>query len=412
MIKKRLRPGLGNLGRGLVRAAIQSKVPVKKALRSLSKSSVLKTAASAVSSAVSARLSSLSPKSKTDKASRKEDKGTKNTKATEGKKKGSTFIKGAVKDVMKKEFPLSEKESSPSSLLDLKKESRQNAALVAGAIAYGLAALPIMSLPLLFVGPAAYNKYLAKKQVEQEVEKEIDNTLNQLLNVASTLIGSALNSSSGSGTFKLAQALGLSPSSLTDEPNKPVSSLAAQLSGDSVFTPGLFNPHANTIMQNSGKYKPYIYKQGPITTTTRRPSRLPGSDDDLDLDAERKSGDGDKETQISAEEAASLASLTSKDNLASIAMDVFKTVSDGIRRFELDKTECKERLVCEVSQKYAGSSFKSWATALMHVLDIDTRVERSKVGKNAVLRTIYRGARSSLNPDKTCADLFPGCSAL
>ena len=289
-----------------------------------------------------------------------------------------------------------------------KKESRQSPGLVAGALAYGLATLPFMTLPLLFMGPLSYSKLFKNQDEEKKQEEKLTQTLDQIFNVASEILTANLNASSSPAASKFAQALGLNPTNLSEEPTKPNSAAAAAATGDSLFSPGLFNPNSNYI--KNGKYKQYVFKQGVVTTTTtRKPLKQKLAAVTVDpIDAlfgpERKSSDPDKDLDVSD------SSNTAKDNLASIAKDVLKTVSDGIRKFELDKSECKERLVCEVSQKYAGSSFKSWATALMHVLDIDTRVEKSKVGKNAVLRTIYRGARSSLTPDKTCADLFPGCA--
>lgn len=276
------------------------------------------------------------------------------------------------------------------------KETRQAPGVVAGAIAYGLASLPFLTLPLLLASPLAISKFLTHKN-EQDTDK-ITEGLNQILNVASDLFSDVnlSNSTATAGSIvKLAQAFGLNPNTLNEEPNKPPSAAVAAATGDAVFSPGLFNDHHK---HTSSKYKQYVYKEGLAAkkkaSTTPKPS---GYEPDF---AEKKSDTEEKEPDVGS---------STRENLALIAKDVLKTVSDGIKRFELEKTECKERLVCEVTQKYAGSSFKSWATALMHVLDVDTRVEKSKVGKNAVLRTIYRGARSSLTPDKTCADLFPGC---
>ena len=332
MIKKRLRPGLANLGRGVIRATLSKDAIISRARSLLTKPSI------------------------------------------------STS-------------------SSNSSLK--KKQSRQSPGLVAGALAYGLTALPLITLPLLFMGPVTK---LFKKEEEEKEEEKIYKTMNQIFNVATELLSANINASGSSGTKKLAQAMGLNPSNLSDEPSKPNSAAAATASGDAFFAPGLFNSNNNFI--KNGKYKQYVYKQGVVTP---KPKPVTTTADPMDSIFERRSGAERKSDTVDKEEE-SVASLVSKDNLASIAKDVLRTVSDGIKNFELDKSECKERLVCEVSQKYSGASFKSWATALMHVLDIDTRVEKSKVGKNAVLRTIYRGARSSLSPDKTCADLFPGCA--
>ena len=283
--------------------------------------------------------------------------------------------------------------ANPAIRARILKETRQAPGLVAGAIAYGLASLPFLTLPLLLASPLAVTKFLHHKD-EKDSDKLAEG-LTQIFNVASDLMKDTDLSNSSAvnigNVVKLAQALGLNPNTMTDEPNKPVSSAAAAATGDAVFSPGLFNSNSK---QSQSKYKQYFFKEG--LAATKKPST---QKPEFEF-AERKSDTEEKDPESGS---------SAKENLALIAKDVLKTVSEGIRRFELEKTECKERLVCEVSQKYAGSSFKSWATALMHVLDVDTRVEKSKVGKNAVLRTIYRGARSSLTPDKTCADLFPGC---
>ena len=287
--------------------------------------------------------------------------------------------------------------TNPALKARILKETRQAPGLVAGAIAYGLASLPFLALPLLFASPLAISKFVTHKNEQDSVK--ITEGLSQILNVASDLMSdSELSNATGinSGTIvKFAQALGLNPTTLNEEPTKPSSSAATAATGDAVFSPGLFSPTSHDYKHSHSKYKQYFFKEG--LATTKKPTTQKGSDPDF---AEKKSDQDEKEVD---------AGISAKENLALIAKDVLKTVTEGLKRFELEKTECKERLVCEVSQKYAGSSFKSWATALMHVLDVDTRVEKSKVGKNAVLRTIYRGARSSLNPDKTCADLFPGC---
>ena len=276
------------------------------------------------------------------------------------------------------------------------KETRQAPGLVAGALAYGLASLPFLTLPLLLASPLAISKFMSHKN-DQDSDK-ITEGINQILNVATDLIAdSEPSNSSATGTtgaiVKLAHALGLNPTTLNEEPSKPPSSAAAAATGDAVFSPGLFSPGSSDFKNSHSKYKQYYFKEG-LAATKKPTTAKPDS-------AEKKSDSEEKEPETGT---------SARESLALIAKDVLKTVSEGIKRFELEKTECKERLVCEVSQKYAGSSFKSWATALMHVLDVDTRVEKSKVGKNAVLRTIYRGARSSLSPDKTCADLFPGCA--
>lgn len=288
--------------------------------------------------------------------------------------------------------------ANPALKARILKETRQAPGLVAGAIAYGLASLPFLTLPLLLASPLAISKFINHKN-EQDSAK-ITEGLSQILNVATDLIAdSEISNATGinsNSIVKLAQALGLNPTTLNEEPTKPPSSAATAATGDAVFSPGLFSPSSHDFNKHGkSKYKQYFFKEG--LATTKKATTQKNSDPDF---AEKKSDTDEKEAE---------STTSAKENLALIAKDVLKTVSDGIKRFELEKTECKERLVCEVSQKYAGSSFKSWATALMHVLDVDTRVEKSKVGKNAVLRTIYRGARSSLNPDKTCADLFPGC---
>lgn len=98
------------------------------------------------------------------------------------------------------------------------------------------------------------------------------------------------------------------------------------------------------------------------------------------------------------------------ESILSVAKDVGKTVIDGAKKYELSKDECRERLVCEVSAKYAGASFKSWATALMEVLELDAAIEKKVAEKGSVLlRNVYRGARSALKDNVNCADLFPNC---
>jgi hypothetical protein len=312
--------------------------------------------------------------------------------------------RGVVRATLSKDAILSRARGllSSNSLLN-RRETRQSPGVVAGALAYGLTALPFMTLPLLFMGPMAYKKIFNREDEKEAEEEKLSQTLNQIFNVASEILTANLNASASPSTSKFAQALGLNPSNLSEEPNKPNSAAAAAVSGDALFSPGLFNPNSNFI--KNGKYKQYVFKEGVVSTTTTKRPKVSSVTDPVDALFERKSeGKSADSIKVLGE------TESPKDNMASIAKDVLKTVSDGIRKFELEKTECKERLVCEVSQKYSGSSFKSWATALMHVLDVDTRVEKSKVGKNAVLRTIYRGARSSLTPDKTCADLFPGCA--
>lgn len=288
--------------------------------------------------------------------------------------------------------------------LNDQRSSRQAPGLVAGALAYGLASLPLLTLPLLIASPLAISRVFKSKSTISEEDKEtekITSSLNEIFNVAGEILKNHLesNSSRAQTAAKIAQALGLHPVTLDDDkvyPVQPGSNI-----GDALFHPGLFTGSG----YSHPKYKQYIFKQGLVTTTAK-----PGHGDDDGKMAKAKSLEGNEDLASSASSSESSATAgKAKDQLSNIAKEVLKTVSDGIKRFELDKSECKERLVCEVSQKYAGSSFKTWATALTHVLDLDSKIEKSKVGKNVLLRSLYRGARSSLS-DRNCAELFPNCS--
>lgn len=297
--------------------------------------------------------------------------------------------------------------------LNDQRSSRQAPGLVAGAIAYGLASLPLLTLPLLIASPLAISRVFKSKSTLSEEEKEtekITSSLNEIFNVAGEILKTHMdnNSSRSQTAAKIAQALGLHPVTLDEDKVYPIS--PGSNIGDALFHPGSFTGSG----YSHPKYKQYIFKQGIVTTTPK-----PGLDDDgkaakaKSLEGQDDHGDAGQASSSSSSSSSSstssLASSKAKDQLSNIAKEVLKTVSDGIKRFELDKSECKERLVCEVSQKYAGSSFKTWATALTHVLDLDAKVEKSKVGKNVLLRSLYRGARSSLS-DRNCAELFPNCS--
>ena len=117
------------------------------------------------------------------------------------------------------------------------------------------------------------------------------------------------------------------------------------------------------------------------------------------------------QSAVSGIKKAAVASVRGRsESILSVAKDVGKTVIDGAKKYELSKDECRERLVCEVSAKYAGASFKSWATALMEVLELDAAIEKKVAEKGSVLlRNVYRGARSALKDNVNCADLFPNC---
>ena len=315
-----------------------------------------------------------------------------------------------------------------SALVNLKDEraARQAPGLMAGAIAYGLASLPFLTLPLLIASPLALSRVFKSKSQQSEEEKEtekITSSLNEIFNVAGEILKSHVdqNSSTSQTAAKIAQALGLHPVTLDDDKVYPIS--PGSNIGDALFHPGSFAGSG----YSHPKYKQYVFKQGLLTTTAKPSAREDGkmsmgkaksldsvdSLQDLANDEVFESTAPPTATTTASSAGSKISvpkiSSKSKEQISTIAKEVLRTVSDGIKKFELEKNECKERLVCEVSQKYAGSSFKSWASALTHVLDLDSKVEKSKVGKNVILRSLYRGARSSLS-DRNCAELFPNCS--
>lgn len=307
--------------------------------------------------------------------------------------------------------------------------ARQAPGLMAGAIAYGLASLPFLTLPLLIASPLALSRVFKSKSQQSEEEKEtekITSSLNEIFNVAGEILKNHVdhNSSTSQTAAKIAQALGLHPVTLDDDKVYPIS--PGSNIGDALFHPGSFAGSG----YSHPKYKPYVFKQGLLTTTAKPSARAEdgkamsmGKAKSLDsLDSLQDLTHDDVTFESTGSPITTTPSSTgstkktlpkisskSKEQISTIAKEVLRTVSDGIKKFELEKNECKERLVCEVSQKYAGSSFKSWASALTHVLDLDSKVEKSKVGKNVILRSLYRGARSSLS-DRNCAELFPNCS--
>ena len=306
-------------------------------------------------------------------------------------------------------------------------EPRQGGAgLVASAIAYGLASLPFVIFPLMALAPLTYAKV---SPLLQNVNEALDGIKEPTSNVPQNPITEILNAAGISNrtqetVTKFAEALGINAQSLDAETSAPMSSPTAQIANalsEAIFSPGHFqssNPAQNYIPK--GKYKPYIFsKDGPLPVTANplldgkieklhRPSNAvtPASStgsssynpfDDLRLKMRSSRSKGKN-------------SPSTTENLSLVAKDVFKTVAEGFKKYEMEKSDCRERLVCEISQKYAGASFKSWATALMDALELDSKIEAKVAKKNFLVKNIYRGARSSLS-DKTCADLFPNCPA-
>lgn len=103
------------------------------------------------------------------------------------------------------------------------------------------------------------------------------------------------------------------------------------------------------------------------------------------------------------------------NTISNVAKSLMKTFSNGIRRYELDNTDCRERLVCEMNQKLFGTSgVKSWLSAFMDVVENDKAIQTKVFGLdkgagNSLIKHIVKGTRTAFT-NRDCAELYPECS--
>ncbi|KAI1298696.1 hypothetical protein HDE_04091 [Halotydeus destructor] len=259
-----------------------------------------------------------------------------------------------------------------SSLSPAKLESRQDPGLIAGGMAIGLVTLPFLLFPLLMLAPIAYARMAPLVHNLNEAMKQIEepsSPLNDLLNA----FGFGNGTSPSTSMVKFSQALGLP---VAGSPATSSSAVASAL-GEAIFSPGVF----------SGASNAFTYK--------RKPSNIIDVPSNL-IDTGSSSG-------------------TEKEKVADIAKGVFRTLSNGIRRYELDNSGCRERLICELNQKVVGSgSVKSWMSAFMDVLESDGHLKKlfsqENNTKGNFLKDVFEGTKRSFS-NRDCAELFPNCSS-
>lgn len=103
-------------------------------------------------------------------------------------------------------------------------------------------------------------------------------------------------------------------------------------------------------------------------------------------------------------------SAKSKGGVFSYVKDVFSTLKDGVRRYEISESECQARLMCELNQKAVGRSFKSWANSLFDLFNVEDFLEKTAftARTKSTAKEMLRAARDGMN-EKDCAILYARC---
>lgn len=99
-----------------------------------------------------------------------------------------------------------------------------------------------------------------------------------------------------------------------------------------------------------------------------------------------------------------------KLGLFSYVKDVFSTLKDGVKRYEISESECQARLMCELNQKAVGRSLKSWANSVFDLFNVEDYLDKSTFTSRtkSTAKDMLRAAREGLN-EKDCAKLYSRC---
>lgn len=103
-------------------------------------------------------------------------------------------------------------------------------------------------------------------------------------------------------------------------------------------------------------------------------------------------------------------SAKSKGGVFTYIRDVFSTLKDGVKRYEISESECQARLMCELNQKAVGRSFKSWANSVFDLFNVEDFLEKSAFSARtkSTAKEMLRAARDGMN-EKDCAILYARC---
>ena len=103
-------------------------------------------------------------------------------------------------------------------------------------------------------------------------------------------------------------------------------------------------------------------------------------------------------------------SSKAKGGLFTYVKDVFSTLKDGVKRYEISESECQARLMCELNQKAVGRSLKSWANSVFDLFNVEDYLDKSTFTSRtkSTAKDMLRAAREGLN-EKDCAKLYSRC---